>query len=137
MTYPIDGECQCGEVKFKILNKPEKVIACHCTECQKLATAPFSVTAVFKTDHITFEGEMSDWSRPCDDGNISAAKFCPNCGNRVYHYNPEDTSKIKLKLKPIKLHDDKLFEPSIHVWTEEKLDWYQIPEGVKIFSKQS
>ena len=112
------------------------VLACHCTECQKLSTSPFSVTAVIASSAIEFTGELKEWSRSTDSGNQNIAKFCPTCGNRVYHYNPNEPDKIKLKLKPVNLIDSELFKPSAHVWVGEKLAWYQIPEGVKTFDKQ-
>jgi hypothetical protein len=136
MEYPIEGACQCGQLTYKLHESPKMVIACHCTECQKLSTSPFSVTAVFDSKDIEFQGEMKEWSRPADSGNTSSAKFCPSCGNRVYHYNPADANSIKLKLKPVNLSDDSIFEPTAHIWVAEKLSWYQIPEGVKVFDKQ-
>ncbi|MEH6451341.1 MAG: hypothetical protein V7765_21950 [Oleispira sp.] len=33
--------------------------------------------------------------------------------------------------------DDSVFQPTAHVWASEKLSWYQIPEGVKVFDKQT
>ena len=136
MKYPIEGSCQCGKVTFKLYEKPKMVFACHCTECQKLSTSPFSVTAVVASTAIEFNGELKEWSRVADSGNKNNAKFCPYCGNRVYHYNPDDFATIKLKLKPVSMSDDSLFEPTAHVWVSEKQSWYQIPEGVKVFDKQ-
>ena len=136
MEYPIEGACQCGQLTYTLHEAPKMVIACHCTECQKLSTSPFSVTAVIATDAIKFKGEMQEWSRSSDSGNTNNAKFCPGCGNRVYHYNPADTTTIKLKLKPVNLSDDSLFQPTAHVWVSEKLSWYEIPDGVNVFDKQ-
>ena len=136
MEYPIEGACQCGQLTYTLHEAPKMVIACHCTECQKLSTSPFSVTAVIATDAIKFTGEMKEWSRSSDSGNTNNAKFCPDCGNRVFHYNPADTKTIKLKLKPVNLADDSLFQPTVHVWVSEKLSWYEIPKGVKTFDKQ-
>jgi hypothetical protein len=135
MDYPIEGACQCGQVKFKIHDAPKMVAACHCTECQKLATAPYSVTAIFDSDKLEFSGEMKEWSRQADSGNTNTAVFCPVCGTRIYHYNPDDQSTIKLKLKPVNLEDDNLFKPTAHIWTEKKLSWVEIPEGVKSFPR--
>ncbi len=134
MTYPISGACQCGGVKYQLLSAPKMVVACHCKECQKLSTSAFSITAMVTADQVRFEGEMSDWSRPADSGNTSAAKFCPTCGNRIYHYNPAEPDNIKLK--PSNLSDTSIIQPSAHVWVSEKQDWYSIPEGVKVFDKQ-
>ncbi|GAK86091.1 Gfa-like protein [Vibrio ponticus] len=103
MSYPIEGQCQCGQVTYQLKAAPQMVAACHCTECQKLATAPFSVTALVKAEDIEFSGDMGEWSRPADSGNTNAAKFCTSCGNRVYHFNPQDAAMIKLKLKPVVL----------------------------------
>lgn len=137
MEYPIEASCQCGQVSYKLLEAPKKVIACHCTECQKLSTAPFSVTAMVPAHTIEFTGEMLEWSRISESGNTNNAKFCPGCGNRIYHYNPKDPNAIKLKLKPVRLEDDSIFAPTMHIWISEKQSWYQIPEGMPTAEKQS
>ena len=136
MEYPIKGSCQCGQVTYKLYEKPSRVWACYCTECQKLSTGPFSVTAIIASNAIEFEGDLNEWSRIADSGNRNNAKFCSTCGNRVYHYNPDDLSTIKLKLKPISLADATIFKPSAHVWVSEKLSWCKIPSGAKTFEKQ-
>lgn len=137
MKYPIEGACQCGQLTYKLFAAPKMVVACHCTECQKLATAPFSVTAMVDSNEIEFEGEIKQWSRSSASGNTNTGAFCPDCGNRIYQINPAAPEIIKLKLKPINLQDDSLFEPKVHVWVSEKLSWYQLPEGVKTFDKQA
>ena len=134
IKFPITGQCQCGGVKYTLKAAPLMIAACHCRECQKLSTSAFSITAIVKTDTVEFTGKMQDWQRSADSGNISAAKFCPVCGNRIYHYNPDDMST--LKLKPSTLSDTKLIKPTAHIWLSEKQDWYQVPEGVKTFDKQ-
>ncbi|RHW76226.1 GFA family protein [Colwellia sp. RSH04] len=136
MEYLIEGACQCGQLTYKLFEKPKVVLACHCTECQKLSSSPFSVTAVFDSSAIEFQGELKEWSRSSDSGNRNHAKFCPTCGNRVYHYNPDEPQTIKLKLKPVSLADASIFEPTVHIWVSEKLSWYKIPEGVQIAGKQ-
>jgi hypothetical protein len=134
IQYPIKGSCQCGEVTYELLEAPLMVVACHCKACQKLSTSAFSITAMVKTDSVKFNGVMKDWRRKADSGNISAAKFCPSCGNRIYHYDPNEPDK--LKLKPSTLSDTRVINPSAHVWISEKQDWFKIPEGVKTFEYQ-
>ena len=136
MGYPITASCQCGQVSYQLKAAPQMVAACHCTECQKLATAPYSVTALVNAEDIDFSGELSSWSRPTDSGNINSAAFCSACGNRIYHINPAQPELIKLKLKPVNLDDDSIFEPTAHVWVKSKLSWLQLPEGTKVFDTQ-
>ena len=133
-TYPIDGACQCGAVIYQLLAEPQKVLACHCKACQKLSTSAFSLTAVVRAQDIVFHGEMREWLRTADSGNTSAAMFCPTCGNRIYHVNPDEPDSIKLK--PANLADTSILEPQAHIWISEKQDWFKIPEGVKTFDKQ-
>ncbi len=134
MSYPIEGSCQCGGVRYQLSEPPLMVIACHCRECQKLSTSAFSITAVVKSNSVEFEGEMAEWSRIADSGNINGAKFCPRCGNRIYHFNPAEPDKIKLK--PSTLSDTSILNPTAHVWVSQKQAWYEIPEGVQVFEKQ-
>ncbi|WP_040557429.1 GFA family protein [Reinekea blandensis] len=134
ITYPISGACQCGGVTYELLGPPSMVVACHCRECQKLSTSAFSITAMVSAESVRFRGLMKDWSRVADSGNVSAAKFCPTCGNRIYHYDPNEPDK--LKLKPSNLSDTRLIQPTAHVWVSEKQDWFQLPAGVKTFERQ-
>lgn len=134
MKYPIEGSCQCGGVKYQLLSAPLMVLACHCKECQKLSTSAFSLTAVVEADAIEFQGEMAEWSRTADSGNVSVAKFCPTCGNRMYHFNPDDPEKIKLK--PANLSDTSIINPSAHIWVSEKQEWFSIPDGVAVYDRQ-
>jgi len=136
MSYLVEGSCQCGQVSYKLNQPPKMVVACHCIECQKLSTAPFSVTAVVGAKDIEFEGELKEWQRLAESGNKNFAKFCPDCGNRVYHFNPDEQSTLKLKLKASTPTNHDVFEPTVHVWVSEKQDWYQLPEGVQAFDKQ-
>jgi len=134
MQYPIEGSCQCGGVKIRLLAAPQMVVACHCRECQKLSTSAFSLTAMVKASDVEFEGELKDWQRAADSGNVAAAKFCTECGNRIYHYNPAQPDM--LKLKPTYFTDLSFIQPTAHAWISEKQDWFQIPAGVKTFEKQ-
>ena len=135
MNYPVKANCQCGRVSYELNREPLGVFACHCTECQKLATTPFSVTALCLAEDIQFFGEMKEWRRSSESGNINAAKFCPNCGNRIFHYNPDDPTKIKLKLKPVDSESACIFEPTTHLWVSEKVEWVEIPEHATVLPK--
>ena len=134
MTYPIKGSCQCGGVTYTLHEAPLVVLACHCKECQKLSTSAFSITALVNTHAVTFNGPMADWQRTAESGRINATKFCPTCGNRLYHYDPAQPDT--LKLKPANLDDTRILQPSMHIWVSQKQAWFQIPEGVMVFEGQ-
>ena len=134
IQYPIRGACQCGNVSYELLQPPLMGVACHCRECQKLSTSAFSITAVVKTDAVRFHGELKEWGRVAESGNRNNARFCPECGNRIYHFNPDQPDTIKLK--PSNLEDTRMIRPTMHVWVSEKQDWYDIPAGVEQHQRQ-
>lgn len=134
-SFPVSGACQCGGVTYQLLAPPMAVIACHCKECQKLSTSAFSLTALVRTEDLVFEGELKHWQRIADSGNTNGAAFCPNCGNRIYHYDPAKPEFIKLK--PANLEDTRFLNPTKHVWVSQKQAWFKIPEGVEQHLKQS
>lgn len=134
MEYPINGSCQCGQVTYKLKMPPIAIAACHCTQCQKLSTSAFSVTAMIDSNALEVNGELKEWSRVAESGSTCMAKFCGTCGNHIYHCDPSNPHHIMLK--PSTLEDSSVINPSIHVWVSEKQDWYQIPEGVIAFDTQ-
>ncbi len=132
--YPIDGACQCGQVTYQLMAPPFMIAACHCRQCQKLSTSAFSITAMVKASDVKFSGIMHEWLRSSDSGNTNGAKFCPSCGNRIFHFNPEQPDKIKLK--PSTLSDTRVIQPTMHIWTSEKQDWFILPDNVECHDKQ-
>jgi hypothetical protein len=134
IDYPIHGACQCGEVTYELTEPPLMVIACHCKQCQKLSTSAFSITALVNSNTVTFKGNLKEWRRMAESGNVNGAMFCDTCGNRIYHFNPDEPDKFKLK--PSNLSDTRMINPTVHFWVSEKQDWYQIPEGVTQYERQ-
>jgi hypothetical protein len=47
--------------------------------------------------------------------------FCPECGNRIYHEDPDRPQLIKLK--PGTLDDTSVLRPMAHVWTCREQPW--------------
>jgi glutathione-dependent formaldehyde-activating enzyme len=49
----IDGRCHCGFISYEAEIDPEKVMICHCTDCQTLSGSAFRTVA------LTREGEFN------------------------------------------------------------------------------
>ena len=37
----IDGACHCGHITYEAEIDPEKIVICHCTDCQTLSGTAF------------------------------------------------------------------------------------------------
>lgn len=128
-NYPKHGSCQCGNIRYTLIQAPLFIACCHCKECQKLSTSAFSITAMITRESLHINGELSHWQRSSDSGRLNAAKFCGQCGNRIYHYDPSHPEL--LKFKPSNLDNTSLIRPTKHIWVSQKQDWFTIPEGVE------
>jgi len=132
--YPIDGSCQCGQVAYRVKSAPLFVLACHCAECQKQSASAFGLAMGFPPEELEVSGELKIWKRTSDNGNTNWAHFCPDCGVRIYHSNPNQPELVRLR--PGTLSRSTIIEPTIHLWTSRKLPWVAIPDGVEQYETQ-
>ena len=133
--YSRTGQCQCGDIKYRLTSPFIKQIVCHCTECQKLSATSFSITALLeKSAFELIKGKLKVYSRQADSGATVDNYFCGNCGNRIYHQNPNNPQV--LRVKPGTLEQTDVIQPTVHVWLQSKQDWVVIPEGVEQYYTQ-
>ena len=128
---PMKGSCQCQQVSYEITEKPLALFACHCIECQKLSASAYSTTMFVRADALHVKGEMKRWDRMTDTGRRNAAYFCPGCGNRIYHQDPDNPTYARLKAGT--LDNVKMPAPNAHLWVKRKQPWVDIPEGTPAY----
>ena len=81
----IDGGCHCGNIRYEAEVDPEKVVICHCTDCQTLSGSAFRT--VLPTMPGTFKllsGTPKVYAKTGDSGNQRDQTFCPDCGTPIY-----------------------------------------------------
>ena len=61
----VDGACYCSEVTIKGTVSADKVIACHCTDCQKFSGAPFRAVAVMSAEQVAISGTIKELLENC------------------------------------------------------------------------
>lgn len=133
--YPIRGECQCGSIRYEVNGPFIEQVACHCTHCQKFSATAFGVSALIARENFTLiSGELKLFVRTADSGNRNECYFCAECGNRIYHVNPNNAGV--LRLKPGTLEDTSAINPTVHYWVKRKQAWVVIPEGVQCYDTQ-
>lgn len=108
---------------------------CTCTECQKLSSGIASFGIVVQRDdfHIV-SGECKQWERGSETGKRNIAHFCPDCGNRIFHEDPDAPETIRLKLST--LSDHGTLEPEAYVWLRSAPAWMTIPAGALAYDMQ-
>ena len=79
-------------------------------------------------------GNLKVFERPAEHGGSALCYFCPTCGNRVYHRNPNLPGYYRLK--PGGLDDTSRILPQAHVWTSRAQPWFEFPDGVPVYETQ-
>ena len=135
MKLPAKGSCQCGSVNYEVTDEPIATVACHCMDCQKLSTSAFSVSMILnRSGFRMLSGELKSWERPTASGRVAVCWFCPDCGNRIFHADPEMPDVIRLK--PGTLEDTSVLDPQAHVWTCREQPWLARFAELKKFERQ-
>jgi hypothetical protein len=130
----LSGSCQCGNIHYRVVGKPLVAIACHCNDCRKLSGSAFSTVLVVNADDLVVDGDLKMWERATDTGRRSQAFFCPECGNRIYHLDP-DAAHIK-RIRSGSLDQADIPEPRIHLFAERTQSWLAFANDPIVFDRQ-
>ena len=126
LQLPIDGGCQCGHVRYQVVEKPLGLIVCHCTECQRQSGSAFGMSLAARSSALRLRsGALKKFEVKCDSGRMKSCFFCPDCGTRIYHQTENGIS-----VKAGTLDDRSWLKPDAHYWTKRKQSWVVIPEAV-------
>lgn len=128
---PCEGGCTCGKVRYKVLNTPLIVHACHCRWCQRQTGGPHVINALFEADLIELtKGEVETTVVPSPSGEGQIIARCPDCKIALwsnYHFGGL-RERVRF-LRVGTLDNPDLMPPDVHIFTTTKMPWYIIPEG--------
>lgn len=130
-ALPLDGGCQCGAVRYRLMGAPIVFYHCHCTECQKQSSSAFGESLRVKRTDFVCEGETQIFTRHAKSGHHLEAHFCRKCGTRVYHQRVGMDETLNVKAGS--LDDTSWLEPAGHIWTRSKQLGVNISEGGLIY----
>ena len=57
----INGGCYCGDITITGEVLSHKIMACHCTDCQKFSGAPFRAVAVIAADDVKISSTVTEF----------------------------------------------------------------------------
>jgi len=124
MSFFQRGGCVCGDVRLRVEAEPLTVYACHCTDCQTLSGASFTLSVVVQSGALHFEGgDPPEFEVTLPDGRTKGGLYCPRCHNLVAGRSRE---------APITLVDGGVFddtrwiEPVAHIWVRSAQPWLRL-----------
>jgi len=124
LSLPINGGCQCGQLRYEITELPSTLYCCHCTECQGQASSAFGMSLRVPAHGVELNGKYGSYYR--DEGNPNAVEgvFCPDCGSRVIHRGRGADAGTSIKAGS--LDDKSWLEPVGHIWAGSAQLWMKL-----------
>jgi hypothetical protein len=134
-VFPLDGACDCREVRYRLHSAPMIVHCCHCRWCQRESGAAFALNAVIEADRLTVLGGrplMVD--TPSASGRGQRIARCPNCLVALWsHYSGAGSLVAFVRVGTLDAPDR--LAPDIHIFTASKQPWLTLPVQQPAFAE--
>jgi len=132
----LTGQCQCGNIRYRINDEPLTLYACHCRACQAQSASAFGLSMLVAVDDFELTaGKLKFWSTTADEGSAKHCAFCPECGTRIYHASDDPTDSISVKAGS--LNNILQLAPVAHIWTKRAHRWLDLEKtGTIIYQGQ-
>jgi hypothetical protein len=110
-------------VTYSVNAGPIAQAVCHCTDCQRQTSSPFSVVVVVPKDAFTVNGDtLASFETTAEDhGGKTDRNFCSACGSPLFSLSPASPDFVFIKAGS--LDDSSWLEPQLEVWTRSAQPW--------------
>jgi hypothetical protein len=112
------GGCQCGAVRYELLNAPHHVSVCHCRMCQKASGGPIMAFARVRKDELRWRRGQPATFR---SSSLVERQFCGACGTPLT-YNFVEGGNISVTA--CSLDDPEAVRPVLQYSVERTLSWF-------------
>ena len=130
MSFPAEGGCLCGKIRYRVLAAPVGTNHCHCTNCRKASGAWMSTWAGFRNEDFEWvRGEPARYRYENEEFPPATERlFCADCGSNLA-WRCEGRDEI-VDVTAGSLDDPNLVEPEDHLFTRSKVRWLNLDDGL-------
>ncbi|TGX55977.1 aldehyde-activating protein [Sphingomonas gei] len=128
------GRCACGAVTATIAGAAIQVRQCWCRQCQRIAAGSPTTNAMFATEDIAIQGELTATSYVAASGNTLIQSFCGTCGTQVMGQSSARPQFRTLRLGFLDTPND--LAPQVAIWTEDAPAWAVIDTKLERYPRQ-
>jgi hypothetical protein len=136
MEMKIDGGCLCTNVTYEAEVNPERVVICHCTDCQTHSGTAYGVVVgiIDECFHL-LSGTLKTYEKIAESGTVRALAFCPECGTRIYAKTVgEGSSFFGLRVGTVRQRAQLI--PKAQVWCRSAQEWVGDLISIPKYEKQ-
>ena len=127
----VGGSCSCGQVRYEF-DRPAKSMAhCHCPQCRKSRSAPFSTNIFVASDQFRWllgEDRLTHFTG--GESAYSKVSFCSTCSAPMpVHRNESDSVMVPAG----SIDQDPGIRPEAHYHVTSKAPWVEIADELPQF----
>ena len=133
----VEGECHCGAIAYEAQVQPGSVTVCHCNDCQIQSGSAFraNISAPAAGFRLV-RGTPRTYVKTAASGRKRVLSFCENCGSTLYACAAENPQAYSLRIGTLKQRHV-LGTPARQIWTQRRLPWVALDEGIETFSGEA
>ncbi len=133
--FPVEGGCQCGAIRYRLMAPPLGVYACHCKDCQRFSGTTHTLSMVMRADDVALTGgTFVGFDKAADSGRTVRMLGCSACGTKIWN-EPLSFPELII-VKPGTLDDMSWAQPVGNIWTDRKQPWVVLDPDVPNFPGQ-
>jgi len=131
VSFPVEGGCSCGQIRYRLTTEPVFTHCCHCLNCQRQTGSAFVINLLIEADRVELlAGDPQPIDVPRVDAPAQRIYRCPTCQVAVFsEYGRPDVWFVRGGT----LDDPSIASPDVHIYTRSKLPWVTLPESVPAF----
>lgn len=127
-----EGGCFCGKVRYALTGEPQSSDICHCVSCRRTSGAQSIAWLTFPLEGFSFvTGDPTSFH----SSQGVTRTFCGTCGTSLTYQNDGDPDSIDVTTAS--LDQPEKFPPTRHIWTEDRLGWVSVADGLPQFQQGS
>jgi hypothetical protein len=119
-TYATGG-CQCGAVRYRVMQPLGSAGICHCRMCQRAAGNVFAPLVTARG--VEWQGRPARWA----SSDIAERGFCARCGTPLFL---ADMGSDEVELMIGTLDDPAAAAPDHHYGVESRVPWLKLADGL-------
>jgi len=132
LTFPLEGGCSCGAVRYRLTTAPMIVHCCHCRMCQRQRGSAFAVNALIEADRVeVLAATPARRSLPTESGRPLDDYVCADCGVSVW--SDYGRREVMLFVRTGTLDDPDALAPDIHIFTRSKQPWVVLAPDARAY----
>lgn len=128
-TFPREGGCTCGAVRYRMQRAPIIVHCCHCHWCQRETGSAFALNAMVESDCIELlQGETETTTVPSESGKGQQIVRCRQCRVALWSHYPGGGPGIAFVCVGT-LDAGHGIRPDVHIYTASKQPWVVLDDA--------